>query len=352
MPVAPGRLLASMRTCVRDAGCSWAPGVHSKSPGCASCNAQAARGKVNATWPTRQRYEAGRPARTTSRPRSRCSARCCCRRTPSRRASELRRAADDFYKPAHGHIFDAITSLYGAGEPVDPVTVADELRRAGLLDAIGGQATLVTPPGQHAGDDQRGALRQDRRGERAAAADDLGRRRDRRARRTRSPTTSTKTIDSAESMVFAGRRAPGHRHAWPSSATCSTRRSTASKSSTSAAIDHRHPHRLPRPRRAALRVPADRARRRRRAARDGQDGLRARASPRPPALEAAATGAVVLARDEPARAHAAASSAPRPGSTATRVRNGKLSEADWEQDPQRRRSARRTRRSSSTTTRT
>jgi len=50
---------------------------------------------------------------------------------------------DDFYKPAHGHIFDAITSLYGAGEPVDPVTVADELRRAGLLEAVGGQGALV-----------------------------------------------------------------------------------------------------------------------------------------------------------------------------------------------------------------
>ena len=33
---------------------------------------------------------------------------------------------NDFYKPAHGHIFEAITSLYGAGEPVDPVTVADD----------------------------------------------------------------------------------------------------------------------------------------------------------------------------------------------------------------------------------
>ena len=50
---------------------------------------------------------------------------------------------DDFYKPAHGHIFDAITSLYGAGEPVDPVTVADELRRADLLEAIGGASILV-----------------------------------------------------------------------------------------------------------------------------------------------------------------------------------------------------------------
>ena len=51
---------------------------------------------------------------------------------------------DDFYKPAHGHIFDAVTSLYAVGEPADPVTVSDELRRAGLLDAIGGPAVLVT----------------------------------------------------------------------------------------------------------------------------------------------------------------------------------------------------------------
>jgi replicative DNA helicase len=53
-------------------------------------------------------------------------------------------SADDFYKPAHGHVFEAITSLYGQGEPADPITVADELSRAGLLDAIGGPATLIT----------------------------------------------------------------------------------------------------------------------------------------------------------------------------------------------------------------
>jgi replicative DNA helicase len=52
--------------------------------------------------------------------------------------------AEDFYKPAHGHVFDAITSLYAQGEPADPVTVSEELRRAGLLDAIGGPAVLVT----------------------------------------------------------------------------------------------------------------------------------------------------------------------------------------------------------------
>jgi replicative DNA helicase len=53
-------------------------------------------------------------------------------------------AADDFYKPAHGHIFAAITSLYGRGEPADPVTVADELRRSELLDAVGDASVLIS----------------------------------------------------------------------------------------------------------------------------------------------------------------------------------------------------------------
>jgi replicative DNA helicase len=49
----------------------------------------------------------------------------------------------DFYKPAHAHVYDAILSLDSAGEPADPVTVADELRRAGVLDQIGGQSLLA-----------------------------------------------------------------------------------------------------------------------------------------------------------------------------------------------------------------
>ena len=48
----------------------------------------------------------------------------------------------DFYKPAHRHMFDAIRSLYSAGAPADTVTVADELRRAGLLAEVGGAEAL------------------------------------------------------------------------------------------------------------------------------------------------------------------------------------------------------------------
>ena len=50
---------------------------------------------------------------------------------------------DDFYKPAHAHVFDAILSLDSAGEPADPVTVADELGRAGVLESIGGRSLLA-----------------------------------------------------------------------------------------------------------------------------------------------------------------------------------------------------------------
>jgi len=51
--------------------------------------------------------------------------------------------ASDFYKPAHGHVYDAVHTLYASGQPADSVTVADELRRAGLLEAIGGHAVLA-----------------------------------------------------------------------------------------------------------------------------------------------------------------------------------------------------------------
>jgi replicative DNA helicase len=50
---------------------------------------------------------------------------------------------DDFYKPAHGHLFEAIQTLYGQGEPVDPVTVAEELRRANLLESLGGKNAIL-----------------------------------------------------------------------------------------------------------------------------------------------------------------------------------------------------------------
>jgi replicative DNA helicase len=47
--------------------------------------------------------------------------------------------AADFYRESHGHIYRAILGLYGRGEPVDAITVVDELDRLGRLDDVGGQ---------------------------------------------------------------------------------------------------------------------------------------------------------------------------------------------------------------------
>ena len=105
-------------------------------------------------------------------------------------AVEARVDAADFYKPAHGHIFDAVWSLYEQGEPVDPVTVAEELRRAGLLEALGGKGALLQIQAATPASANAGALRQDRQRARAAAPAHHGVGRDRRDRATTSPTTS------------------------------------------------------------------------------------------------------------------------------------------------------------------
>ena len=52
--------------------------------------------------------------------------------------------SEEFYKPAHQHIYDAIRALNTAGEPVDPITVGEALRRNNLLDGIGGIDALLT----------------------------------------------------------------------------------------------------------------------------------------------------------------------------------------------------------------
>jgi replicative DNA helicase len=58
-------------------------------------------------------------------------------------AVEAHIEGSDFYKPAHGLIYDAALSLHARGEPIDPITMAEELRRAGHLDALGGSQALL-----------------------------------------------------------------------------------------------------------------------------------------------------------------------------------------------------------------
>src|SRR5438270_12675052 len=52
-------------------------------------------------------------------------------------------SSEDFYRPIHGHIFDAITTLYVQCEGIDSVTVANEFALAGLLDAVGCLAAIL-----------------------------------------------------------------------------------------------------------------------------------------------------------------------------------------------------------------
>ncbi|MBL7495267.1 replicative DNA helicase [Frankia sp. CNm7] len=50
----------------------------------------------------------------------------------------------DFYRPAHGIIFEVVGDLYGRGEPADTVSVAAELHRRDLLERVGGGGYLHT----------------------------------------------------------------------------------------------------------------------------------------------------------------------------------------------------------------
>ena len=50
---------------------------------------------------------------------------------------------EDFYKPAHALIYDAISHLYAIGESVDPVTVSTELKDRDCLAAAGGSNYLM-----------------------------------------------------------------------------------------------------------------------------------------------------------------------------------------------------------------
>lgn len=52
---------------------------------------------------------------------------------------EVRLSAADFYLDRHRAIFEAISDLYAASKPVDEISVADALRRAGRLDQAGGK---------------------------------------------------------------------------------------------------------------------------------------------------------------------------------------------------------------------
>lgn len=49
---------------------------------------------------------------------------------------------EDFYRKTNKEVFRAIIALYVKGEPADPITVADHLKKKGLLDEVGGKTFI------------------------------------------------------------------------------------------------------------------------------------------------------------------------------------------------------------------
>jgi replicative DNA helicase len=59
------------------------------------------------------------------------------------KAVEMLKPAD-FYKEGHRKIFDTMIALFERGEPVDLLTLREELRRRGELEEVGGDVALAT----------------------------------------------------------------------------------------------------------------------------------------------------------------------------------------------------------------
>ncbi|HZT53096.1 MAG TPA: DnaB-like helicase N-terminal domain-containing protein, partial [Gaiellaceae bacterium] len=50
--------------------------------------------------------------------------------------------ASDFYRESHARIYRAALHLYGRNEPVDAITLTNELEQRGELEAVGGRVRL------------------------------------------------------------------------------------------------------------------------------------------------------------------------------------------------------------------
>src|SRR5690348_13454468 len=50
--------------------------------------------------------------------------------------------SSDFYRESHAKIYRAALQLYGKNEPVDAITLTNELEQRGELEAIGGRVRL------------------------------------------------------------------------------------------------------------------------------------------------------------------------------------------------------------------
>ena len=60
--------------------------------------------------------------------------------------------AGDFYRESHAQIYRAALALYAKGEPVDAITLVDELEERGELEEVGGRVRDPRARGARPGD--------------------------------------------------------------------------------------------------------------------------------------------------------------------------------------------------------
>src|SRR5205807_8654659 len=52
-------------------------------------------------------------------------------------------SADDFYREGHRRVWAAIMELFQTGEPIEPITVIEQLMKSGDLEAAGGRVAVL-----------------------------------------------------------------------------------------------------------------------------------------------------------------------------------------------------------------
>ena len=242
-------------------------------------------------------------------------------------ASEIVRP-EHFYKPAHTHIYAAILGLYAVGEPSDPITITDELTRAGLIDSVGGVAAVVALQANAPATSN--AARYARIIEELAVARGMITVANEIAELGYSmPDDVSKAVDLAESKIYELAR---HRESGTM---------VELKDSLGAALDRLEqlfeagdaitgtPTGYQRSRRAALGSPAQRAGGGRRPSRNGQDLVRSWAWP--PTPPSSATGPRSSSRWRcPQRRSPSGCCVQRPGSTRPACATVGLTAQDWE----------------------
>ena len=235
-------------------------------------------------------------------PRSRCWARCWCRRRRSRWCRSCC-APEDFYRPSHATIYRTILEMYGGGESIDSITLTNALSTRGVLDEVGGRAivhTLASTVPAAANARHYAQIVSDAATCRSliqagTQIAELG------FERIGEP---PELVDRAEQIVFSiadQRISPTS----PPSTRCWSSRSSGSARCRVGQRDHRRAQRVSRPRPDHGRLPGVEPDHPRRPPRHGQDVARAQHR-RPPRRPRAAAGGDLLARDVAGRGHPAA----------------------------------------------